>query len=84
MKECAADMICEPAIGVWCCDELIEQVCDGGETCECKVGEEVCGRSYMLVDGMIVRDGTDDEVLDQCPHCGAEIVTQSIQKGGDR
>ena len=84
MKECAEELTCEPGIGVWCCDELIVRVCDGGETCECELGESVCGRPYMLVDGMIVRDGTDDEVLDRCPYCQAEIVTQTIQKGGDR
>jgi len=74
MKECAAEIVCEPGIGVWCCDDLIVRTCDEGETCECKIGESVCDRPYMLVDGVIVRDGTDDEVLDQCPHCGTTIL----------
>ena len=71
MKECAVEIVCEPGIGGWCCDELMVRVCDEGETCECR--DDGCTRPFVLVEGKIRNVETNDQVT-QCPHCGAKIL----------
>lgn len=68
------NLICNPSLEEWCCEDLRRRCCDWGVNCECSPGRPFCGRPYLLTDDSIILRQSDLSHVSECPHCGAEVV----------